>query len=158
MGVQGKQNPHCWRGLMIPVNLGWESCAWVTGVWHFGVSDRVGAPQVHHHLYKGRTKDKGKLLFQKGVNYCGGKARWRLAHRWMSTPSLVEISPRIKSYGRFIFKKFEFFEICSGFVKNFLRYRFPKKIWPGNVLGETLFVFFSVRLRNEIGLTLTLRV
>ena len=57
----------------------------------FGVSDRVGAPQVHHHLYKGRTKDKGKLLFQKGVNYCGGKARWRLAHRWMSTPSLVEI-------------------------------------------------------------------
>ena len=75
----------------------------------------------------------------------------------MSTPSLVEISPRIKSYGRFIFKKFEFFEICSGFVKNFLRYRFPKKIWPGNVLGETLFVFFSVRLRNEIVLTLTFK-
>ena len=76
----------------------------------------------------------------------------------MSTPSLVEISPRIKSYGRFIFKKFDFFEICSGFVKNFLRYRLPKKIWPGNVLGKTLFVFFSVRLRNEIALTLTLRV
>ena len=56
-----------------------------------GVSDRVGGPQVHHHLYKGRTKEKGKLLFKKGEIYCGGKARGTLAHRWMSTPSLVEI-------------------------------------------------------------------
>ena len=84
----------------------------------FGVSDRVGAPQVHHHLYKGRTKDKGKLLFQKGVNYCGGKARWRLAHRWMSTPSLVEIgSMHTKLMVDLDLKNIEIFDICSGFLK-----------------------------------------
>ena len=54
----------------------------------------------------------------------------------------------LKSYGRFILTKFEIFAIFSGFLKNILRHRFPKKNWPGSVLGETLFVFFSVRLKN----------
>ena len=53
-------------------------------------------PQVHGYLYKGWAKDKGKLLFKKGDFYCGGKARWTLAHRWMSTPSLVGIGERHK--------------------------------------------------------------
>ena len=42
--------------------------------------------------------------------------------------------------------KFRIFEIFSEFLKNFLRHRFPKINWPGNVLGRKLFVFFSVRL------------
>ena len=63
-----------------------------------------------------------------------------------------------QSCGRFILKKFEIFAIFSGFLKNFLRQRFPEKNWPGNVLGETFFVFVSVRLKNKMFWTLTFRV
>ena len=50
-----------------------------------------GCPSYIGTYTKVGPKTKGKLLFKKGEIYCGGNARWTLAHRWMSTPSLVEI-------------------------------------------------------------------
>ena len=61
----------------------------MTFVW---VGDRVSAPRcIITDTMVGWAKNKGKLLFKKGEIYCGGKARGTLAHRWMSTPSLVEL-------------------------------------------------------------------
>ena len=139
---------------MIPVNLGWESCAWATGVWHFlGWETRGGFHQVHHHLYKGWVKDKGgKLLFKKGEIYCGGKGRWTLAHRWMSTPSLVEIgSMHTKRTVDFYLKNSKFLTFVQGLLKNFLRHRLRKIIWPGNALGQSPKSFSKITLVLFIG-------
>ncbi len=73
--------------------------------------------KVHHHRYNGWAKNKGKLLFRKGEIYCGGKARGTLAHRWMSTPSLVEFgSMHTKLMVDLDLKNIEIFDICSGFL------------------------------------------
>ena len=40
----------------------------------------------------------------------------------------------------------KFLNFLAGFLKFCLRQGFPKKNWPGSVLGRKLFLFFSVRL------------
>ena len=130
-GVQGKQNPHCLAWFDDPRKFGLRKlCVSDRCLTFFGWETRGGFHQVHHHLYKGWVKDKGgKLLFKKGEIYCGGKARWTLAHRWMSTPSLVEIrSMHTKRTVDVYLKNSKFLTFVQGLLKNFLRHRLRKII------------------------------
>ena len=56
-----------------------------------------------------------------------------------------------ETYGRFISKKFEIFDIGSGLLKNFLRHRLPKENWPGNVVGQSPKRFSKITLFLFIG-------
>ena len=131
--MQGKQNPHCLAWFDDPRKFGLRKlCVSDRCLTFLGWETRGGFHQVHHHLYKGWVKDKGgKLLFKKGEIYCGGKGRWTLAHRWMSTPSLVDRFNAYETYGRFLSKKFQIFDICSGFAQKFSKTQAPKNNLTG---------------------------
>ena len=87
----------------------------LTFVW---VGDRVSAPRCIITDTMVGPKTKVNSYFKKGEIYCGGKARGTLAHRWMSTPSLVELgSLHTKLMVDLYVKKIEIFDICSGFLK-----------------------------------------